>query len=172
MRRMVPRGKLRRLVFGHSAGIAGTVYGTIIVMATIAAGARTAEDHPWELAAAVAVSVIVLWIAHVYSNTLAESLQRGRRLDFAEFRALARHELAMPGAAIAPVAALVLGALDVLAIRTAMWLALGLGVATLAVQGARYAALERLSRPATVVSIALNVSLGLVIVVLKALITH
>jgi hypothetical protein len=154
MRRMVPRGKLRRLVFGHSAGIAGTVYGTIIVMATIAAGARTVEDHPWELAAAVAVSVIVLWIAHVYSNTLAESLQRGRRL------------------AIAPVAALVLGALEVLAIRTAIWLALGLGVATLAVQGARYAALERLSRPATVVSIALNVFLGLVIVVLKALIAH
>ena len=56
--------------------------------------------------------------------------------------------------------------------RLASVLALGLGVVTLAVQGARYAAVERLGPGATAVSIALNVSLGLVIVGLKVLIVH
>jgi hypothetical protein len=67
---------------------------------------------------------------------------------------------------------LLLAVVGVLKVQTAAWIALGLGVATLAVQGARYAAVERLGPGATAVSIALNVSLGLVIVGLKALIVH
>ena len=54
----------------------------------------------------------------------------------------------------------------------AVWLALGIGVVTLGVQGARYAAVEQLGRGATRVAIALNVFLGLVIVALEALLAH
>ena len=85
------------------------------------------------------MTVLVLWIAHVYAHTLAESLERGRRLDRAELVSVARRELAIPAAAVAPVAALVLAALGVLGEQTAVWLALGIGVVTLSVQGARYA---------------------------------
>jgi hypothetical protein len=169
----VERGeRVRRLLFGHHQSIAGTVYGTIVVMATVAAGSHGADTEAWALAVAVAVTVVVLWIAHVYSHTIAESLHRGRRLDTAEFVALARRELAIPIAAVAPTAALVLAAVGALRVQTAGWIALGLGVATLGVQGARYAAVERLGPGATAVSIALNVCLGLVIVGLKALIAH
>jgi hypothetical protein len=65
-----------------------------------------------------------------------------------------------------------LGALGVFREVTAIWLALGIGVATLAVQGVRYARLERLSRTGTLVSVALNVSLGLAIVALKVILAH
>jgi hypothetical protein len=148
------------------------VYGTIVVMAAVAAGSNGAATDAWRLAVLVGVTAFVLWIAHVYAHGLGESLERGRRLDTAEFMAVARRELAIPAAAIVPVAVLVLAALGVLPEQTAIRIALGFGVATLAVQGARYAALEHLTRTETVVSVALNVTLGLVIVALEVLVAH
>jgi hypothetical protein len=165
-------GALRRVVLGRRQGVSSVVYGTIVVMATVAAGSRGADTDVPNLAGVVAITALVLWIAHVYSHTLADSLERGRRLDVAEFAAVARRELAIPYAAVAPVATLVLAAVGVLESQTAVWIALGFGVATLAVQGARYAALEHLGPGGTLVSVALNVSLGLVIVGLEASIAH
>jgi hypothetical protein len=169
---LMGQGRAKRLLFGTTGGLAGTVYGTIVVMATVTAGSSGANTDPWRLAVVVAVTVLVLWIAHVYSDTLAESLERGRRLDRAEFSHIARRELSIPGAAVAPVAALVLGALGVIGEQTAVWFALGFGVATLGVEGARYAKIERLGGPGTLTVIALNLLLGLAVVGLKALVAH
>jgi hypothetical protein len=163
---------VKRLVFGSAGGIAGTVYGTIVVMATVTAGAHGKQTDMARLAVVVGVTVLVFWAAHVYAHTLAESLERGRRLDRAELGDVARRELSMPAAALAPVAALVLGALGILGAQTALWLALGIGVAILGVQGARYAAIEQLDRTGTLAVIAINLFLGLVIVGLKALVAH
>jgi hypothetical protein len=168
----VSPSRARRLLFGSPGGIAGTIYGTIVVMATVAAGSHGEDTNAWRLAVIVGVTALVLWVAHVYSHTIGESLERGRRLDPAELGAVARRELAIPGAAVAPVAALVLAALGVLSEQTAIWVALGFGVATLAVQGARYATVERLGPGGTLVAIALNIFLGLVIVGLEASIAH
>jgi hypothetical protein len=166
------QGRTMRLLFGAAGGIAGTVYGTIVVMATVAAGSHGEDTDAWRLAVVVGVTVLVLWIAHLYSHALAESLERRRRLDRAELGAVARRELAIPAAALAPITALVLAALDVLDEQTAVWLALGVGVATLAAQGARYATVEHLGRTGTFMAILLNVFLGLVIVSLEALVAH
>jgi hypothetical protein len=166
------QGRITRLLFGSSGGIAGTLYGTIVVMATLAAGSSGEDTDAGALAVIVGVTVLVLWVAHVYSHTLSESLERGKRLDRAELAAVARREWAIPAAAVAPVAMLVLAAVDILSEQTAVWLALGFGVATLAVQGARYATVERLGAAGTLVTIALNVFLGLVIVGLEALLAH
>ena len=137
---------IRRLLFGSADRIAGTVYGTIVTMATVTAGASAEQTDAWRLAVIVGATVFVLWIAHVYSHALGESLELERRLDRAELAAVARRELSIPEAALAPVAALVLAALGVLGEQTAVWLALGIGVATLAIQGGRYATLEQLGR--------------------------
>jgi hypothetical protein len=165
------RGPIHRLVFGTPKSISGTVYGTIVVMGAIAAGAHGAGS-PWQLAGIVTGTVVVLWIAHVYSHGLGEAIALGRRLDRAEFASVARRELAIPLAAVAPVAALVLGGLGVLEEATAGWTAMLIGLATLAVQGFRYAGLEGLGRGATAASVALNLALGLVIVALKAFVGH
>jgi hypothetical protein len=164
--------RAKHLLFGSAGGIAGAVYGTIVVMATVAAGSQGEDTDAWALAAVVGVTVLVLWVAHVYSDTLEKSIEEGRRLDRAGLAAVARRELTIPAAALAPIAALVLAALDVLDEQTAVWLALGLGVATLAVQGARYATVEHIGRARTLVAILLNVLLGLVIVALEALVAH
>ncbi len=148
------------------------VYGTIVVMATVAAGSRGDGTDIGRLAVIVGTTSLVLWVAHVYAHTLAESLERGRRLDRAELGDVARRELAILAAAVAPLVALVLGAFGVLAEQTAVWLALGIGAATLAVQGARYAVAEQLGPAGTLAVIALNVLLGLVIVSLEVLVAH
>jgi len=163
--------RLSRVVFGSRDSIAGTVYGTIVVMGAIAAGATT-DPRPGKLAAAVAATVVVLWIAHVYSDALAETVKLGRRLDRTELASVARRELAIPLAGVAPVTALVLGEVGVLRESTAGWLAMGIGLATLLVQGIRYAGVERLSPLGTAVTVGINLGLGLLIVGLKAGLGH
>ena len=162
-------GPVRRIVLGTPGSIAGTVYGTIVVMGAITAGA---VREPWHVAAVVDATVLVLWLAHVYAHGLGESIARGRRLDRPEFLSVARRELAIPLAAVAPTAALVLGGLGVLRDSTAVWLAIGIALVTLAVQGVRYAALEGLGPLATAMSVCLNLALGLVLVALKVLVAH
>lgn len=162
---------LRRVVLGAGESVAGTVYGTIVVMGVIVAGADVARDA-WRLAVIVGATVVVLWVAHVYADAIGESIERARRLDRAELSSVARRELAIPLAAVAPVAALALGALGVVGTSAAVWLALAVGLVTLAVQGHRFARLERLGALATVASVGVNVSLGLTIVALKLVIAH
>ena len=162
----------QQIVFGSRETIAGTVYGTIVVMGSIAAGSQGVGIRASHLAAVVAATVLVLWIAHVYSHALAETIRLDRRLDAAELTSVARRELAIPLAAVAPVTALVLGSIGVLRESTAVWLALGFGVATLVVDGIRYAAVDRLSRLGTAVTVTVNLVLGLAIVGLKAALGH
>ncbi len=45
----ITRQLLRRYLLGDRRTIAGTVYGTIVVLSVLAAGARTYEHHLWRL---------------------------------------------------------------------------------------------------------------------------
>jgi hypothetical protein len=159
------------IVFGSRGSIAGTVYGTIVVMGAIAAGAGS-DPRPGRLAGIVAGTVLVLWIAHVYAHALGETIQLGRRLDWGELLSVARRELAIALAGVAPVSALILGELGVLEQRAAGWLAMGFGLTTLLIQGIRYAAVERLTRLGAAVTVGINLGLGLLIVGLKAGLGH
>jgi len=164
--------QLKRFILGNRQGIAGTVYGTIIVMSILAAGAKSYEHQLWRLVVIAAVSVVVLWLAHVYSHGLGESLKLGRRVTVGELSSIARCEYSLVAAAIVPLAAVGLGAAGVIAEGTAVRLGLWLGVASLTTQGIRYAQLERLSRSATVISVSLNLAIGLGLVALEVLVAH
>jgi hypothetical protein len=166
------RGGLRELLAGTPETIAGTVYGTIIVMATLVAGAPAFKHDLWHLFAIVVVTTLVFWAAHIYAHGLGESLQLGRRITASELGEIAHRERAMGLAVILPAVALVLGALGVIGGPFSIWLALGLGVAALAVQGVRYARLERLSALGTAVLVGLNLGLGLALVLLKVIVVH
>jgi hypothetical protein len=166
------RGGLRELLAGTPETIAGTVYGTIIVMATLVAGAPAFRDELWHLFAIVVVTTLVFWAAHIYAHGLAESLQLGRRITRSELMQIAHRERAMGLAVVLPGVALVLGALGVIGGSVSIWLALGLGVAALATQGVRYARLERLSGLGTAVVVSLNLALGVSLVLLKVIVVH
>ena len=162
---------MRSLFLGTREGIAGAVYGTIVVLAALTAGASAYEHDLWRLAAIVAASVLVLWVAHAYSHGLGESLALDRRLTGAERRAVARREVSIALAAVLPLTAVMLGALGALGESTALWIAFGIGIATLAVQGVRYAQLERFGLPGTLLAVGVNVTLGLVLVAVKVLLS-
>jgi hypothetical protein len=160
------------MLTGSSRTIAGTVYGTIVAMSALAAGASAYSHNLWRLTAIVAVGSIVFWIAHVYAHSLAETITLGRRMSVGEFASVAHREVSIVFAAILPACALALGAADVISDRAAVWLALGAGTATLAVQGVRYARVENLGPVASFFAVATNVSLGGVIIALKVIVSH
>ena len=163
---------LEALFLGNRRTISGTVYGTIVVLAAITGTAKAVEPSLWSVAVIAAVTSGVLWVAHVYSHGLGESVTIGRRLTAAELAALARREAAILRAAVLPVLVVVLGALGLFDARTALWLAVGVGVATLTIQGIRFARLEELSTAGTIASVGINLALGLSIVIVKALLAH
>ena len=167
-----PRGgRVARLALGHGHDVAGVVYGTVVAMATLTAAYANVKD-PWKLAEIVWATLFVLWIAHVYSHGLAESIARGKRLDGPELKAISRRELGILLAAAGPSAALLLGAAGVLKESTSVWLALGVGLAILGIEGLRYARVEKLSGVGTLAVTAANLALGAFVIVLKVAVAH
>jgi hypothetical protein len=165
------RGRVHRVVFGVGESISGHVYGTIIVMGAIVAGAGTAHGLV-NLAVIVVTTVVVLWLAHVYAAALEHSLEERHRLERHELVAVAREELPIVLSAVAPTAALLIGAFEVVRDSRAVWLALVVGLVSLAVQGVRYARIEAIGLLAMLGVVATNLALGLSIVVLKVAVSH
>jgi hypothetical protein len=154
--------------------IAGLVYGTIIVMAVIAASSSSsvAQGGAFQIASLVVATTVALWLAHVYAHGLEVSLTRGERLKADTLREVAVHQSSILSAAVLPTAALVLGGFEVISDRAAVWIALGAGTGVLAAQAIAYARIERLGRPATLTMVTVNILLGLAIVGLKAAVWH
>jgi hypothetical protein len=156
---------------GVGRGIASTVYGTVVVMATLTAAYATEKD-PWRLAAIVVTTAVVLWIAHLYAHALGETIAEGHRPSRRTLVAIARLEVGILIAAVGPAVALVLGSAGILHETAAVWLALAIGLVTLGVEGLRFARLERFGITATVVATCVNLGLGLLVVLLKVAVAH
>jgi hypothetical protein len=81
---VVKQQAVKRFVFGSGEMIAAKVYGTIVVLAILAAGGKAFQNDLWRLVTLVVATVLVLWLSHVYAYGLAESVRTGRRIT--EFR--------------------------------------------------------------------------------------
>jgi len=160
------------LVLGVDDRIASTVFGTITAMATVTAYGKAFPDTPWKLEELVVSTALVLWIAHIYAHGLSESISERRPLRVGVLRALGRRERGILLAAVPPTLVLTLGTVGLFSETASIWLALGVGLATLALEGWRYAELERLRAPGRLIAVAANVALGLLVVALKVVILH
>jgi hypothetical protein len=165
-----PSSRFGRAVMGERLG--GFIYGTIVVLAVLVAGAKAYPDAAGRIAALVAITSIVFWLAHVYAHSLGQSVATDEHLSMSELRHIARREGSLVEAAVPPLAALMLGAFGLLSTRGAVWLAFGLGLAVLAVQGVVFARVERLGRLGTLAVVTANLGLGVVLVGLKLLVSH
>lgn len=152
--------------------LAGFVYGTIVALAVLVAGARAYPHEAGHIAVLVVVTSVVFWLAHVYAHGVGQSVARDRRLTLAELRSVARQEAAVIEAAAVPVAALLLGAVGILSATAAVWLALGAGLAVLAAEGVLFARVERLGWAGTLAIVGVNLALGVSLIGLKLLVTH
>jgi len=160
------------LVVGIDEGIAGTVFGTMTTMATITAYGRAFPDSPWKLEELVVSTAIVLWIAHIYAHGLSESISERRPLRPDAFWTIARRERGILLAAVPPTVVLTLGTIGLFDENTSIWLAIAVGLVTLALEGWRYAQLEHFRAASTLVAVAANVGLGLLVVLLKVTVLH
>ena len=159
-----------RQAFGERLG--GFIYGTIVVLSVVIAGARLYPDNPGHVAEFVIVTNVVLWIAHVYAHGLAHSVTHERHLSRSAVAHVAGREASILEAAVPPVAALLLGAAGILSEDVAVWLAIGLGLGVLAVQGVVFARVEGLGWAAATVVVMLNLGLGLLLISLKLAVGH
>ena len=152
--------------------LAGLVYGTIVVLSVVVAGAKAFPHGMGHIAALVVVTTFVFWLAHVYAHSLGQSVGKGEHLSFAEVQRIAWREAAIMAAAVPPVAVLLLGELGVLSPHVAVWGALVIGLVVLVAEGILFARIEKLGLLATLVVVAVNVGLGLTLIGLKLLVTH
>jgi hypothetical protein len=162
--------RLARSAMG--ARLAGFIYGTIVVLSVVVGGARAYAHEPGHIAVLVLAASVTFWLAHVYAHGLGHAVGHEEHLTLAEIRQIARRELSIVEAALPPAGALLLGALGILSTKTAVWLALGLGLAVLTAQGIVFARVERLGPVATLVVVTVNLALGLLLVLLKLLFVH
>jgi hypothetical protein len=164
-------GQLRRFILGNPETIAGTVYRTIIVMSVIAAGAHTYEHQLWRLVVLAGGTAAVLWLAHVYSHALGESLTLGRRITVDEIASIGRREFSVIAAAIIPLVAVALGAAGILEHRTGLAGAVARGGRARG-SGHPVRTLGAMSPTATIITTGLNLAIGLALVALEVLIAH
>jgi hypothetical protein len=157
---------------GMGERLGGFIYGTVVVLSVLVAGARAYPDDAGRIAVLAVVTSVVFWLAHVYAHGVGDSIAHDEHVTVADLRRMARREGAIVEAALPPVLALLLGAFGVLSTRAALWLAFALGLLVLAVEGIVVARIERLGVLGTVGMVAANLALGLALVVLKLVVTH
>jgi hypothetical protein len=147
---------------------AGAIYGTIVAMAVIA-GTAADPGHGKALWLTVA-TLAVFWLAHVYAQTLSHHLKGAKRLEWPAVKAAMVEEQPLLEGPLPMLVVLVLGELHVLQGRTAVRLALWIGVAELVTWGILYARRQRWSWPSSITAGAVNGLLGLAIVLLEVVV--
>jgi hypothetical protein len=162
----------RRLRLPRGAGLGGFIYGTILVLSVLVAAARAYPHEAGHIAALVAVTSFVFWLAHVYAHGLSYSVTHDEHLSLAELRSVAGREGSIVGAALLPVAVLSLGAFGLVSTRAAVWMAFGVGLAALVVEGIIFARVERMGALGTLAIVTANLALGVTLVGLKLLVNH
>ncbi len=118
-----------------------TVYGVMLISGMLVIVASDTEAATWDALVKVLVTVLVFWLAHIYSSTVAHlgdnpEIEAPSQVRLARAAGYAvRHSLGMLGTALIPLLILGLGALGVLGHSVAIWTTLWLDVAILAVIG-------------------------------------
>jgi hypothetical protein len=150
--------------------LGGFVYGTIVVLSVLVAGAKAYPEDTTRIAVLVGVTTVVFWLAHAYAHALQHTVRSNEHLTFTEVRRIGRQEAALVQAGVPSIVVLLLGSLGLFDVDTAIWLAVAFGLIVLAVQGFVFARVERLGPSGTIVVVAVNLALGLLLVALKLLV--
>ncbi len=130
--------RVQRALWRHW-GTPAAIYGTIVYASVVAASSagNASEDSAWQILVFSIVSIVVFWLAHVYSTALGFHGDADRLGD--RMRDSLRHAMAesagMLEAAVIPSVPLVLAVLGVLPSGVATFVSLWLCVLMLALLG-------------------------------------
>jgi hypothetical protein len=152
---------------GGRTDAAGAIYGTVAAMAVIAGAARYQSDA--QVFALTVVTLLVLWLAHVYAETLAHHLKGGGRPAWsAVVAAMTKERTMLEGPApMLIVLALGMGVLDE---DVAVTLSLWTGLVQLIAWGVTYARRLGWGWLAAMSVGLVNGAFGLIIVVLEVVV--
>lgn len=150
---------------------AGAIYGSLLAASVVAGtGPGHQPPNPGQLIALLLATGVVFWLAHVYAAMVGE--RSAELLSLSKYRASARREWPIVQAAVPPAAAAGVGALLGLSDAGAAWLALAVAVGSQLAWALYVAAKAGATRWGMAVSGLVYLVLGLLIVALKALLSH
>jgi hypothetical protein len=154
------------------ADVASAIYGTILATTVVAGTSSSEEVSVTAGALIVLVTTMVFWLAHVYANLLAQRVVLKRRPSWAERAALAGQEWPLVQAGALPAFLLLLGTTGLYGRDTAFAIAMWSGVAALFVWGIVFARHEGRGIGFAILSGIFNAALGLIVIILKILVSH
>ena len=159
---------LRPLVVRTGGSRIEAVYGLILATSVIAVSYDASDAG--RTALAVLVTALVFWLAHVYAYVLGRGVAQARRPGRTELARALREHWSLVEVVAPLVLVLGLGAIDVSPDRAALVAATAIALVELAAAGG-YAASTRGAGPhGTVISAAIALGLGLLVVLLKVLV--
>jgi hypothetical protein len=133
------RRRWRPRVARTSGSVTEAIYGLILATSVIAVSTEYASSNAGLVGVTVLVTGVVFWFAHVYARVLAGAITQHRRPNRSEVREAIRHDWPLVEVTVPLVLILALGALDVVADKTAI-LATTLAVLVELVAAGAYAA--------------------------------
>ena len=160
----------RPLVAGTTGSVTEAIYGLILATSVIAVSSEYASSNAGLVGVTVLVTGVVFWLAHVYARVLAGSITEHRAPSRSDVREAVRHDWPLVEVTVPLLLVLALGVLDVLADKTAILAATLTVLAELAGAGAYAARASGAGLPGTVASALIAVTLGGVVVLLKAVV--
>lgn len=166
---MAERRDWRPRVLRTRGDVTEGIYGLVLATSVIAVSQEYESGRAGAVAVTVLVTALVFWLAHVYARILARATADDRWPTRAEMRDVMRHDWPLVEVAMPLVLVLTLGAVGLIADRTAVLLAVALALVELALVGAYAAATSGARPPVVVLSSAVAVALGSIVVLLKAL---
>ncbi|MEU0664366.1 hypothetical protein ABZ508_06555 [Streptomyces lavendulocolor] len=165
------RRRERRAERRAHADYTGGVYGSMLA-ASVVIGAGSLGDFPRvELVLLLLLTGLVFWIAHVHAQLFGARLAR-QAPDRRVVLRVCREEWPIVKAAGPPAAAVAVSPLIGLDVLGALWLALGVAVAGQVGWSVAAARRAGATRRLMAVTASVNLLLGLLIVVLKIVLTH
>ena len=149
------------------AGMAEGIYGLILSTSVVAALSEDDAASARSLFAAVAVTAVVFWLAHVYAHLMASRMMDTRGFSRRGLWSVMRQQAPLMAGALPALLPLGLAWVGLVSIDLAVNLAIAAGVAGLAACGVVIARRRGLSVPATILATLGSAMFGLVIVGLK-----
>ena len=162
-------------IFGKHLASGEGVYGLILVAGLIAT-ASSAKAPSIRVLLFAAVTLVVFWLAHVYSGVVADHGRLGKDGEPLSLKAAIRESVGeargMLFSAVFPAGVLLLGVFGILGDKAAAWLSLWTCVAALACLG--YLSFRRVGAAMHVrlFGALTTASFGILIIVAKAVVTH
>lgn len=152
-----------------NGNFAAAIYGSILAAAVVAS-LDVGEVGAGAMIASLGATMLVFWLAHVWSEAIAERMRDPRPYTWRRLRATAAWHWPMVQAASGPLLALALAGLGVWSLDTGVTVALAVSIVQLVGWGITVGRRTFDSWPAALAAGAVDGMLGMVLVVLKILV--